>query len=70
MNDEEAERRFLEGMERRARADCQTGARDIRSRLNNFLLDEDNRRLLTFAELKVLGATSDVLAEIETRLMS
>lgn len=56
------------GYDRRTRADCQNGARDIRSRLNHFLLDEDNRRLLTFAELKVLGASSDILAEIETRL--
>lgn len=53
---------------RRSRRNCRDEATSIRTRLNHFLLEEDNRKLLTFVELKVLGATSDMLAAIERRL--
>ena len=53
---------------RRVRRNARDEATSIRTRLNRFLLEEDNRSLLTFVELKVLGATSDMLAAIETRL--
>lgn len=60
--DKEARRR------RRARFDAADAALALAVRLNGYLGDADNRNLLTFAELKVLGAASDVLSAISGRL--
>lgn len=57
-------------VKRRERADCADQARDIQSRLNHFLRDDGNRALMSLTEMKVLGASSDMLADIRKRLAS
>ena len=55
-------------IERRTRANARDELRGLTARLNRFLVDDDNRSLLSFAELKVLGAASDVMSDIAGRL--
>ena len=56
-------------VERRTRDNAIDELRGARIRLNHFLLDDGYRKLLTFAELKMLSAASDVMSGTEIRLM-
>lgn len=53
---------------RRIMDETRSNAKDIRSRLNNVLLDDNKRDLLERAEVRILSAVSDILADIENRL--
>ena len=53
---------------RRTRANARDDLRGLTARLNRFLIEDDYRALLSFAELKVLGTASDVMTDIAGRL--
>lgn len=54
--------------ERRVRANAADELRSLTARMNKFLADDDYRPLMAFAELKVLGAATDVMSDIAGRL--
>jgi len=56
------------GYARRVQANARDELRGLIARLNKFLGDEDNRTLMSLAEMKVLGASGDLMSDIAKRL--
>lgn len=55
---------------RRTRANLATEARSVCARLEHITGDDDQRELLSLAELKVLGAAGETLREIARRMQA